>query len=991
VYHAKRRDGGAELIFKCAPGTDDHNDLKAMNDPADAEVENLVNLVNLHEPGILFVLGSRYINGNIYTYTGPILIALNPFKSLPIYSSQTLETYYNYGLVKEQGLMNEMVVAAISPHVFAIADAAYRAMVKAISNDFGSVASTKGNQAVLISGESGAGKTESTKLILRYLTTVSAESHELKESGSVMDKVLQSNPILEAFGNARTVRNDNSSRFGKYIDLRFNRTGLLIGGSITTYLLEKVRLCGQQLGERNYHVFYQMCAGGSADEMKRWNLTKIQDYAYCNGGQIFKLERIDDQKEFADTRSSMETLNFDDLYQKQLFDTMAGLLHFGNIKFDPDADGEGSVIAKDPLSSKSMADMCRLTGLPLPNLTQSCTVKVSYASSEKFQKKLTASQASEARDALTKAIYARLFDWIVEQINAQLKAPNESHCRADIGVLDIFGFEIFKINSFEQLCINYTNETLQQQFNKYVFELEQIEYKEEGIEWSFISFPSNQDCLDLIEMKKKGIFAMIDDECVIPKGSDANLASRMYAALAQTPRFSANTNHRNNCQFQIAHYAGEVVYTTYTFCDKNKDELPKEAQVMFANSTVPLLAMAFSGSSAGTKAAAGRAGPKPSVCFQFKESLTALMQKISLTKPHYIRTIKPNDQHKPEMINKIRTTEQLSCGGVLEAVKVARSGFPYRFSHQEFYSRYRPLANPFNTTAQKLPRGIPPAAGDAGSKFCTALMAALWDDASRPAPTTDPAVAKVNKHSLDDMVVWKGKVSAAGVAKEQVQIGKTKVFMRTPPYNLLEGRRARLQYLMIIKIQSQARCKKCMKILKKLKEEERKKKERLQKGIAVPPATPAAVEEVTLAMNSAAVESSYLPKEEAPAYEEDEVAARPLNLRAFVKYSDPVEMPDPATTKALRLLPDNTLVFNPRFRFSQVPMRGGIREQAVDGDDDSVETIYSENIADKLSDVDLNKLFHKKADQKAKEAYRMQFPTKWNTSTVMSLFGINNG
>ena len=979
------------MVFKCSSGTDEHNDIKPMNDPSDAEVENLVNLVNLHEPGILFVLGSRYINGNMYTYTGPILIAMNPFKPLPIYDSQTLETYYNYGLVKEQGLMNEMVVSALPPHVFAIADAAYRNMMKVIQNDFGTIASTAGNQSVLISGESGAGKTESTKLILRYLTTVSAESHELKDTGSVMDKVLQSNPILEAFGNARTVRNDNSSRFGKYIDLKFNRSGTLIAGSITTYLLEKVRLCGQQLGERNYHIFYQMAAGGSPEELKRWNISRIEDFSYCNGGNIFKLERIDDSKEYKYTLNSFDTLNFDEIYQKQLLDIMAGLMHFGNIKFDPDADGEGSVIAKDPLSNRSMADMCRLAGLPVPNLTQSCTIKVSYASSEKFQKKLTASQAGEARDALTKAIYSRLFDWIVENINTQLKAQNPNQIRAEIGVLDIFGFEIFKSNTFEQLCINYTNETLQQQFNKYVFELEQIEYKEEGIEWSFISFPSNQDCLDLIEKKKTGIFAMLDDECVIPKGSDANLAQRMYAALAQTPRFSATTAQKNNCQFQIAHYAGEVVYTTHTFCDKNKDELPKEAQEMFANSTVPLLAMAFSNLNQGPKAAAGKAGPKPSVCFQFKESLVALMHKISLTKPHYIRTIKPNDQHKPEVINKIRTTEQLSCGGVLEAVKVSRSGFPYRYSHAEFYSRYRPLANPFNTTAQKLPRAIPPGAGEAGSKFCTALMAALWDDASRPAPTTDPAQAKYYRHILDDMVTWKGKISSAGVAKEQVQIGKTKVFMRTPPYNLLEGRRARLQYLMVIKIQSQARCKRCMNILKKLKEEDRLRKLRLQQGIKAPPATAAQVEEVIAPTEVASINSHIVthPREEAPALEEDEVAARPLNLRAFIKYSDPVELPDPATTRALRLLPDNTLVFNPKFRFSQVPLRGGIREQAVDGDDDSIETIYSENVADKLADVDLAKLFHKKADSKAKEAYRLQFPTKWNTTTVLNMFGIN--
>jgi myosin V len=361
---------------------------------------------------------------------------------------------------------------------------------------------TQGNQSILISGESGAGKTESTKIVLRYLTTVGNAGGSLAlEDGSVMDKILQSNPILEAFGNARTLRNDNSSRFGKFIELNFNKRGHLIGGTIRTYLLEKVRLPTQQLGERNFHVFYQLVAGSSEEEKALWHIDSIQDFWYANQGNVFRLRHVNDQDEFKAMKAALNTLNFDLSDQKHLLGAIAGLLHLGQLQFLPDEDGEGSEVSSDVEVRHNLKVASDLIGIDTSDLSRTLTVRLIQAREEVYMKKLTPVQASDARDAFAKAIYGRIFQWIVDTINKSIEI-DRSLVRADIGVLDIFGFECFQSNSFEQLCINYTNETLQQQFNQFVFKMEQLEYKREQIEWSFIEFPDNQDCLDLIDMKQ---------------------------------------------------------------------------------------------------------------------------------------------------------------------------------------------------------------------------------------------------------------------------------------------------------------------------------------------------------------------------------------------------------------------------------------------------------------------------------------------------------
>ena len=537
--------------------------LKLMNNAEDSEVENLINLPFLHEPAILYCLELRYFRSQIYTYTGPILIAVNPFKKVDLYTDQLLAKYYNSGLFKAQGMSE--VGPPLPPHPYAIADNAYRLMMGAIQSGFGSAANVS-DQSILISGESGAGKTESTKIVLRYLTTVASETLQFHaHEGTVMDKVLKSNPILEALGNAKTIRNDNSSRFGKFIELNFDKRGHLIGGFIRTYLLEKIRLTSQQTNERCFHIFYQVGKGGSAEDKARWEISAMGEFHFANQGNAVNVERLDDKADYNDMRVALDTLRFLPEEQVAMLDIIAGILHLGQIKFIPDKDGEGSELSKDANSTKSLASTLKLLGLPQKEFLLTVTERVIIARGEKLRKKLTATQASDARDSIARIIYGKLFDWVVATINKEIKSADPSAIRAEIGVLDIFGFECLKDNSFEQLCINYTNETLQQQFNQFVFKMEQEEYTSEGIEWSFVSFPDNQDCIDLIDLKKKSIFSTLDDECMLAGGADEKFASRMIKELGEYERFSVTPAQKIAGQFSIKHYAGEVVYNTQTF------------------------------------------------------------------------------------------------------------------------------------------------------------------------------------------------------------------------------------------------------------------------------------------------------------------------------------------------------------------------------------------------------------------------------------------
>ena len=429
--------------------------LKLMNTAEESEQENLINLPFLHEPAILHCLELRYFRSQIYTYTGPILIAVNPFKKVDLYSDQLLATYYNSGLSKAQGMPE--LGPPLSPHPYAIADAAYRLMMTAIQSSHSAQGGSLVDQSILISGESGAGKTESTKIVLKYLTTVASETLQFHASeGTVMDKVLKSNPILEALGNAKTIRNDNSSRFGKFIELKFDKRGYLIGGFIRTYLLEKIRLTSQQTNERSFHIFYQLGAGGSPEDKARWDIKSVADFRYANQGNAVVVEKLDDKAEYKDLRGALNTLRFEPEEQIAMLDLVAGIMHMGQIRFVPDKDGEGSELETSPATAKSLEIALRLLGLPSKEFVKTVTERTIVARNDKYQKKLTSVQASDARDSISRIIYGKLFDWVVATINKEIKTADSSASKSEIGVLDIFGFECLKENSFEQLCINFT-------------------------------------------------------------------------------------------------------------------------------------------------------------------------------------------------------------------------------------------------------------------------------------------------------------------------------------------------------------------------------------------------------------------------------------------------------------------------------------------------------------------------------------------------------
>ena len=791
--------------------------IKLQNEESAGNVNDLINLPFLHEPSILHCLQNRYVESTIYTFTGPILIAINPFKAVPLYTSQILESYYNAGLMKSQGIDGGSINKGLQlgPHVFSIADAAYREMM--------SRAASSADQTILISGESGAGKTETTKIVLRYLTTVGNSQGVMEVStGSVMDKVLQSNPILEAFGNAKTLRNDNSSRFGKFIELHFSKRGHLIGGVIRTYLLEQVRLVKQQKGERAFHVFYQMLAGMGPDEKAARQLTEAKDFHFINQGATYTLKSFDDAHEFAALRKAWDVLDFDSTEQTALLDVMAGLLHLSEITFDAvltegTGSGDGSVVSAGEAVRTHLHVFSRLSGLPVDHVERALTVRTMSTRDETYEIRLTPAQAADARDAIAKSIYSKVFLHIVARVNESIRVDDESKIRSSINCLDIFGFECFQTNSFEQLCINYCNEQLQQQFNQFVFKLEQAEYKREKIEWSFIEFPDNQDCLDLIEHRQSGILAMLDDECKLPKASDEKFASRLYKSLESHDRFSASTTQKRDYMFCISHYAGPVVYLTTSFVEKNKDELPKEASTLLSSSSLPLLSKIYASITAASEdavtATATKKGPPGagaakgshathSVGAQFKDQLSLLMKSIYVTTPHYIRCLKPNDQNVPDKFDRMRTTEQLRYGGVLEAVRVARSGFPVRLSHSDFFARYRAVANPFCSV--RLPLSLDTSAAGKVQDQCKLLLQAIVDP-TMPIVVADDK-ASHSKRAVAIAAAWMGaNIGAAAVTKESLQLGISKVFLRKIAHDVLEGRRTRRHMFAAVTIQGRFR------------------------------------------------------------------------------------------------------------------------------------------------------------------------------------------
>ncbi|CAA0835013.1 Myosin family protein with Dil domain [Striga hermonthica] len=638
-------------------------------------VDDMTKLSYLHEPGVLQNLATRYELNEIYTYTGNILIAINPFQRLPhLYDTHMMEQYKGASL------------GELSPHVFAIADVAYRAMIN----------EGKSN-SILVSGESGAGKTETTKMLMRYLAHLGGRSGV--EGRTVEQQVLESNPVLEAFGNAKTVRNNNSrqlaityrndvhgvafcSRFGKFVEIQFDKSGRISGAAVRTYLLERSRVCQISDPERNYHCFYLLCAA-PPEEREKYKLGNPESYHYLNQSKCYKLEGVSDTEEYLATRRAMDIVGISEEDQDAIFRVVASILHLGNIEFSKGKEIDSSVI-KDEKSRFHLNTTAELLKCDPRSLEDALIKRVMVTPEEVITRTLDPEAALGSRDALAKTIYSRLFDWIVEKINNSIgQDPNS---KAIIGVLDIYGFESFKHNSFEQFCINFTNEKLQQHFNQHVFKMEQEDYEKEQINWSYIEFVDNQDVLDLIEKKPGGIIALLDEACMFPKSTHETFAQKLYQTFAKHKRFIKPKLSRTN--FTIAHYAGEVTYMADLFLDKNKDYVVAEHQDLLTASKCSFVAGLFP----ALPEESSKSSKFSSIGSRFKLQLQSLMETLNSTEPHYIRCVKPNNVLKPAIFENLNIIQQLRCGGVLEAIRISCAGYPTRRTFDEFLLRFGVLA-----------------------------------------------------------------------------------------------------------------------------------------------------------------------------------------------------------------------------------------------------------------------------------------------------------
>ncbi|KAL4578472.1 hypothetical protein LXL04_014595 [Taraxacum kok-saghyz] len=654
---------GADIKIKLTTGKDVVS-TSAHVHPKDPEappcgVDDMTKLAYLHEPGVLQNLKSRYNMDEIYTYTGNILIAVNPFKRLPhLYDKHMMEQYKGAGL------------GELSPHPYAIADSSYRQMVnEGIS------------QSILVSGESGAGKTESTKNLMQYLAYMGGRAPAPGQR-SVEQQVLESNPVLEAFGNAKTVRNNNSSRFGKFVEIQFNERGKISGAAIRTYLLERSRVCQVSDPERNYHCFYMICAA-PAEVTEKYKLGKAKSYHYLNQTNCFELSGVDEGKEYAATRKAMDVVGISTDEQEAIFRVVAAILHLGNIEFTKGNEPDSSK-PKDEESKSHMKTAAELFKCDLEALEDSFCKRVIVTRDESIKKSLDPVAAAVNRDALAKIVYSRLFDWIVGRINESIGQDAES--KSLIGVLDIYGFESFKTNSFEQFCINLTNEKLQQHFNQHVFKMEQEEYTKEKIDWSYIEFVDNQDILDLIEKKPGGILALLDEACMFPRSTHETFAEKLYQTFKDNKRFQKPK--LSNSAFTIDHYAGEVTYQTESFLDKNKDYVVAEQQALLSASKCSFVSNLFP----PPAEVSSKTSKFSSIGSAFKSQLTQLLETLSHTEPHYIRCVKPNNLLKPSIFENQNILQQLRCGGVMEAIRISMAGFPTRKPFKEFISRFKIFA-----------------------------------------------------------------------------------------------------------------------------------------------------------------------------------------------------------------------------------------------------------------------------------------------------------
>nr|BAN20553.1 myosin i [Riptortus pedestris] len=607
-------------------------------------------------------LEKRFNHNLIYTYIGNVLVSINPYKALPIYGENDIKKYQKTHMIENP------------PHVFAIAESAYRDMIE-----------ENKDHCILISGESGSGKTEASKKVLEYIAAVSNQNGDAK---GVKDKLLRLNPVLEAFGNAKTIRNDNSSRFGKYMDIEFKSMGDPVGGNILNYLLEKSRVVHQNNGERNFHIFYQLLKGGTDELLETLNITRnISDYSYLTNKDNRIMEGISDAEQMGEVCQAMHVMGISAREQGEIMAIVASILHLGNIEVK-ETGGIAEVCGKE-----SLVYAANLLGCTEEELKLALTQKTIHARGESVSSPLDKELSVYARDALAKAIYDRLFTWLVTRFNESLQNNKKGRNKV-MGILDIYGFEIFEVNSFEQFCINYCNEKLQQLFIELTLKSEQEEYLREGIEWEPVEYFNNNIIINLIEEKHKGIISLLDEECLRPGDtSDQTFLNKLCDNLSSHNHFISHSKAESKMKkilgrndFALVHYAGDVIYDVNGFLDKNNDPLFRDLREVMSRTCNSITKAVFPVSELLSKKR-----PETAVT-QFKNSLNELMNILMTKEPSYIRCIKPNHLKKPGVFTRDVVHHQVKYLGLMENLRVRRAGFAYRRNYNEFLYRYKSLS-----------------------------------------------------------------------------------------------------------------------------------------------------------------------------------------------------------------------------------------------------------------------------------------------------------
>ncbi len=820
-----RRGGRRASNFKCYVLPRDHRDQAALG------VRNMDDMVHLHEGAVLDNLRKRFRHDLIYTSTGPILIAMNPFKRLPIYSQELMHD--TCARIMRNWANPEQV--GCEPHVFTTVAQSYAAMKSMALRE-------RENQSMVICGESGAGKTETTKLMLRYLSNTASGRGEVQDGAvagapGIEEQILESNPLMEAFGNAKTLRNDNSSRFGKYVKVQFDETCKIVGAQITNYLLEKSRIVHQPQNERNYHIFYQLFFGCDDEWRERLALGADTDaFEYLNQSGCTQVNSIDDVDgeglSFKETMEAMQAMNISDEEREFIFCVLGAVLHLGNLDFELDDGGdsfhgghEGAAIPTHCLNA--LETTARLFSVDASRLGHVLRHRQRRVGPETVESPLKPSEAVQMRNALAKAVYDRLFSWLVNRINgttARLNIVNGCF----IGILDIYGFEDLNPNGFEQLFINYANEKLQSLFNEHIFKMEEDEYRREEINFDPQEFPDNQECLDLIDKPPRGILMLVNEQCMRGDvGSDQALASKLHRTHGPTGHGKNTVEGHSHYElagpstpwrgtssnFVVRHYAGKIMYTTDGFVSKNRDTLLETIEDCMKSSKMSLLSKLFGGSGKGgsegrrSSISGSRRGKRSgsrqqvfkrsesatpargsrrrggnvrgtaismTVAKKFKDQLAALMKTMRATAPRFVRCIKSNPEKAPLLFEAPNVLRQLKYAGVMEALRVRRAGFPNRRPYRSFLLGFRLLLGTHNQLLKDLRSDSFP------------LDTALLKEATR----------RLFAHR---------SVRAAGITSQQYQLGTSKVFLRADVLHTLNSVLEKLQARSAIVIQNMVR------------------------------------------------------------------------------------------------------------------------------------------------------------------------------------------